>query len=76
VRGRIFSVEHPSVLHPSIGLFFSDNLTKTFYDFKIIFFGHSLALWKKSMVNNALRIEETVSMTACIYISLLYDSPI
>jgi hypothetical protein len=40
-----------------------DNLTKTFHSFKIIFLGHCLAMWKKFMVNNALRIAKAVSMT-------------
>jgi hypothetical protein len=45
------------------GYFFSDSLTKTFHYFKIIFLGHCFALWKKFMVNNALKIKKTVSMT-------------
>jgi hypothetical protein len=38
--------------------FFSDSLRKTFHYFKIIFLGQCLALWKKFMMNNALRTEK------------------
>jgi hypothetical protein len=50
---------------------FPDILTKMFHYFKVMFLGHWLALWKKFMVNNALRIEKTVSMTFNVLTALV-----